>query len=122
MPRRRDNELLDQVGRRIQRLRLERGLTQRQLAEAVGVEPESVSRAETGSISFSLTNLSEVARVLCVGLGDLVDCERPAPPAPPPPQDHEELLRAFTALDATGRVAALGAVRGIGEALGARRG
>jgi transcriptional regulator with XRE-family HTH domain len=120
MARRRDQELLDQVGRRLQRLRGDRGLTQRQLAEAIGVEPESVSRAETGNISLSLTNFAEIARVLGTSVGDLVDCGRALPPAPPPPTEGEELLRTFCKLDATGRTAALGAVRGIAQAFSTR--
>lgn len=121
MARRRDQELLDQVGRRIQRLRAERGMTQRELAEAIGVEPESVSRAETGNISLSLTNLAEIARVLGLSLGDLVDCARPAPPPPPPRPEDEELLGTFCRMDPMGRAAALGAVRGIAAALATAR-
>lgn len=117
MARRRDQELLDEVGRRIQRLRIARDMTQRQLAEAIGVEPESVSRAETGAISLSLSNLAKVASALSVTIADVVDVARPQPPPPAPASDERELLTTFGRLDAIGRVAALGAVHGIARAL-----
>ncbi|MBP5194223.1 MAG: helix-turn-helix transcriptional regulator [Clostridia bacterium] len=37
----------ESMGKRIQRLRKERGLTQKQLADAVGVTPQAVSKWET---------------------------------------------------------------------------
>jgi transcriptional regulator with XRE-family HTH domain len=117
MVRRRDQQLLDEVGRRIQRLRSARDMTQRQLAEAIGVEPESISRAETGAISLSLSNLSKVAEALSVTVADVVDCARPQPPPPAPATDEQELLATYCRLDANGRRAALGAVRGIAQAL-----
>ncbi len=123
MARRRDQDLLDAIGRRIQRLRLERQLTQRQLAEAIGVEPESISRAETGAISLSLSNLFAVARALRVPLSALVDADLPLP-APEPGSDHGELVRLYDALDGNSRRALLGAARGIADELcpGWRRG
>lgn len=113
MARRRDQQLLDEVGRRISHLRTERAMTQQQLAEAIGVEPESISRAETGVISLSLTNLSKIAEVLSVSISDVVDCERPRPPPPMPASDEQELLTTFSRLNTDGRRAALGAVNGI---------
>ncbi len=114
MARRRDQDLLDRVGLRIRRLRDERGLTQRQLAEAVSLEPESISRAEAGAISLSLTSLAGVAAGLDVPLADLFDTARPSPPTAPPAE--LELLRLFRSLDPSLREAALGAVRGIARA------
>jgi transcriptional regulator with XRE-family HTH domain len=118
-PRRRDQDLLDRIGARLQRVRLARGLTQRALAEASGIEPESISRAETGAISLSLTNLARLAGVLGISIGELVDVERPLPePAQPP--DRGELLRLYEALDESGRRAVLGAARGISREWAAR--
>lgn len=111
MARRRDQDLLDSVGHRIQRLRTERGLTQRQLAEAVSLEPESISRAEAGAISLSLTSLAGVASGLDVPLADLFDTARPSPPTAPAAE--LELLRLFRGLDPVLQQAALGAVQGI---------
>lgn len=117
MARRRDQQLLDEIGRRIQRLRSARDMTQRQLAEAIGVEPESISRAETGAISLSLSNIAKIAEVLSVAIADVVDCARPQPAPPAPASDEQELIAAFCRLDGLGRAAALGAVKGIAHAL-----
>ena len=114
MARRRDQDLLDRLGLRIHRLRVDRGLTQRQLAEAVSVEPESISRAEAGAISLSLTSVAGVAVGLDVPLADLFESGRPSPPASPP--DEIELLRLFRSLEPSLRDAALGAVRAIAKA------
>lgn len=113
--RRRDQDLLDRVGARLQRLRLARGFTQRALAEAIDMEPESISRVETGAISLSLSNLVAVARVLQVSVNDLVAFDE-APPPPATPLDVAELLRLYTALEPGARALALGAMRGIAKA------
>lgn len=109
--RRRDQELLDRIGARVQRLRQERGFTQRALAEAMGVEPETISRAETGSISLSLSNVAVLAARLGVSMADVVGVD--PLPAPEQPADVGELLRLYGALDAAGRKALLGSARGI---------
>jgi hypothetical protein len=67
--------------------------------------------------SLSLSNLSKVAEALSVTVADVVDCARPQPPPPAPATDEQELLATYCRLDANGRRAALGAVRGIAQAL-----
>jgi transcriptional regulator with XRE-family HTH domain len=44
--------------------RRSRGLSQQQVGEAIGVEPETISRMETGVISPSLKRLYQLAVVL----------------------------------------------------------
>ena len=48
MPRKRDEDLLREVGRRVAQIRRVRGWTQEALAGAVGIEPVTLSRLETG--------------------------------------------------------------------------
>ena len=60
------------LGQRIARQRHAVGLTQAQLAEAVDVQPETVSRMENGSRSPSLGLLVRVAVALDVELHELV--------------------------------------------------
>lgn len=110
MPRRRDEELLREVGRRVGQTRRDRGWTQEALAEAVGIEPVTLSRLETGDRALSLTMLAQIADVLGVGLGDLVDVARPIPmPAQPP--EHAELLRLFAGLPPSAKDVVLRVVR-----------
>jgi len=52
------------VGAALAQQRRSRGLSQQQVAEAIGVEPETVSRMETGVISPSLKRLHQLAEVL----------------------------------------------------------
>lgn len=114
MPRRRDNTLLDEVGARIARLRRERRLSQEALAAKVGVQPESISRCETGATTLSLSNLVRVSEALDVSLGDLLDGGR-RPPAPERP-DLLELCRLYDSLDDGGRMLVMRVVRDVAAA------
>ena len=110
MPRFRDQQLLDLIGARLQLIRQERGLTQEALAELVDIQPESLSRAESGARALSLSNYSRVARALGVGLGDLVDVERPSPEPTDSPEDGE-LQRLWARIAPTRRAAILRILR-----------
>ena len=69
MPRKRDQELLRDIGQRVAKARTDRGFTQERLAEAVGIEPVTLSRWETGQRAVSVSTLAHIAEVLQVGLG-----------------------------------------------------
>ena len=97
MPKRRDQELLRQVGKRVAQARKERGWTQEQLAENVGIEPVTMSRWETGDRALSISTLSAISGCLEVSLGDLLDTERPVPQSELAPEEAE-LLRLFRSL------------------------
>jgi transcriptional regulator with XRE-family HTH domain len=56
------------IGTRIQAARRERGLTQDQLAQAVGVSRSAVAQWETGRAGQVTGNLSRIAAVLEVGV------------------------------------------------------
>ena len=73
---------MDQVkiGGFLRALRTEKGLTQEQLAEQVGVTRRSVSRWETGSNLPDLDVLLELADYYHVELRELLDGERKAVP------------------------------------------
>ena len=94
MPRRRDQDLLRKVGQRVAKARRNRGWTQEQLAEAIGIEPVTLSRWETGDRALSLSTLAAVAARLEVSLGDLLDVGRPVP-EPDHAPDEAELLRLY---------------------------
>ena len=67
---------LIKVGAFLQTLRKEKGLTQEQLAEQVGVARRTVSRWETGSNMPDLDILLELADFYSVGLREILDGER----------------------------------------------
>ncbi len=97
MPRRRDEDLLKDVGRRLARIRKDRGWTQEQLADKIGIAPVTLSRLETGARAMSLSSLSTIARTLEVGLGDVLDTAAPPPAQHIPPRENE-MLRLFREL------------------------
>lgn len=66
----------NRTGSFIAELRQERGMTQRQLADALLVSDKAVSRWETGRGMPDIENLEELARVLDVGIAELLRGER----------------------------------------------
>lgn len=60
-----------QIGERIRAARQDRGWTQEQLAEAVGVSRSAVAQWETGRAGQLTGNLSRIAEVLSVGIEHL---------------------------------------------------
>lgn len=114
MPRRRDEQLLRTLGARIQAIRLDRGLTQEQMARMVELRPATISRLECGALNTSLANLSRIAVVLEVGLSELLDVELDVPAATTPP-DEQALLSAYRSLDEERRRIALRLVEGLGR-------
>ena len=77
-----DEATLNEIGERISRLRLERGWTQSDLAEAAAVSKSTIERLESGS-SAQLSNLLRALRAL----GMLENLEQLLPPSSPSPID-----------------------------------
>ncbi|WP_205571789.1 helix-turn-helix domain-containing protein [Arthrobacter celericrescens] len=63
---------LDQVGERLKRLRIKRGITLTALAETTGISKSTLSRLETGQRKPSLELLLPLAQTYRVPLDDLV--------------------------------------------------
>lgn len=61
-----------EIGNRIKLLRLERKVTQKDIAEAIGVSPVSVQRFEYGSVRPSLDTLIALADFFDVSIDYLV--------------------------------------------------
>jgi transcriptional regulator with XRE-family HTH domain len=59
-----DEAVLSELGGRLAQVRLERNLTQAQLAEQAGVSKRTVERLESGSVATQLTGFIRVCRVL----------------------------------------------------------
>lgn len=114
MPRKRDEDLLREVGRRVAQVRRDRGWTQEALAEAVGIEPVTLSRLETGDRALSLTMLAGMADALGVTLAELVDTGRTVP-VPVLAPDEAELVRLFGSLAPSARDVVLRVARELGQ-------
>ena len=71
-------EVLEYFSSNVRRLRLERGMTQEALAEAIGIELRSFQRIEAATANPSITVLINLADVLRVKPGVLFEeTERP---------------------------------------------
>jgi transcriptional regulator with XRE-family HTH domain len=65
------DEYLINVGHIIKRYRTERGFTQARLAEAIGVEPNTVQRYEYGELHLPLCKAARIAEILNFSLDEL---------------------------------------------------
>lgn len=76
---------------RLAALRMERGMSQSDLAQELGVTRQTVSRWEQGLMTPSTDRLIDVARVFHMSLDELVNGAPPAPEGAeaPPPADGE---------------------------------
>jgi len=80
-PEMNDASLLSELGERLAHARLERNLTQAELAEQAGVAKRTVERLESGEVAAQLSGFLRVCRVL--GLLDRFDALIPeAKPSP----------------------------------------
>ena len=59
-----DKAVLSELGGRLARVRLDRNLTQAQLAEQAGISKRTVERLETGSVATQVSGFIRVCRVL----------------------------------------------------------
>lgn len=83
------------IGYRIQQARRERGMTQEQLAERIGVSVGYISQIERGYSKVSLDRLSELAVELGCDMATLVGGAAPASVG----YRQEELLEKYARLD-----------------------
>ena len=68
-----EKTLLKKYGQRIKQLRLEKGLSQQELAAVLDIEKSSLSRLEAGKKNSKLYTLYKVAKALEVPLSKLLD-------------------------------------------------
>jgi transcriptional regulator with XRE-family HTH domain len=83
-----DDAVLSELGGRLAQVRLERNLTQAQLAEQAGVSKRTVERLESGSVATQLSGFIRVCRVL-----DLVERFDLLVPVPVPSPVEQLKLR-----------------------------
>lgn len=78
------------VGRRIAELRRERDMTQQELAEALSVTRQYITRVEGGYENLSIGNLVYFAEALGAEIGDLFTkaADVPRRPGRPPKKAH----------------------------------
>jgi transcriptional regulator with XRE-family HTH domain len=74
------------IGRAIRKKRLQKGLTQRQVAAACGVKPSYIARIENGRANFTISKLLSIAAVLQVPPYGLFDTKPLVPYRQKPPR------------------------------------
>lgn len=79
-------------GENLKRIRMERQLTQEQLAELLGTSKQVISRYENGQRSPKVSIVDEYARKLGVSISELTGVNR-APSHPDPVMAEREALR-----------------------------
>lgn len=79
-------------------LRKEQGLTQLELAEAVHVTRQAVSRWEVGTSVPTTENLACLSRIYGVSVDDLLNGREEPPKKEPPPADAGKAAKRWTAL------------------------
>lgn len=92
------------LGAHISRLRKDRGLTQAELARAIGVSQQAVFAYELGERRVSVLLLTRIARVFAIPVEELVGMARPVrvPKARISPRSihHAERLQALSKTEA----------------------
>lgn len=99
-----DDHILAELGERLARLRLDKNLTQSELAQQAGVGLRTVQRLEAGAVATQLSGLLRVCRVL--GVIDRLDALIPESIASPMAQlkQHGKLRMRATGKPLTSNV------------------
>ena len=72
----RDNNSLEQIGQNIKHYRIERGLTQKQLAEMISCSRNHLQRVETASSKPTVGLLLDLSEVLNVPVEQLMEIRK----------------------------------------------
>ena len=113
-----DDDFYRSLAARVRRLREDRGWTQEELAQAIGIEPATLCRYETAKQTFPLGVLRRVAASLRVPLAHLVADSSAATPATrmadaPTYDRHAELIGVWREIPAARRKLALRILRAL---------
>lgn len=67
-----NSKVIGDIGNRVRKIRMQRKLTQRELAEKVMVSSSSITRLEKGQTMVSVFTIIEIAKVLEVPISDIL--------------------------------------------------
>jgi len=70
-------DLLVNIGKNIRFYRTRKGLSQKELADAIGVAPTQFNRLELGATNFSIITLVKVSKALGISLDMIVYGDKP---------------------------------------------
>ncbi|PIF69463.1 helix-turn-helix domain-containing protein [Flavobacterium sp. 2] len=75
MKKEEDIKFLKAFGQNLKKKRTEKGFTQEQLSNDLGVEISQISRVERGVLNTSVLNIKKIATALNIAVTDLFDFE-----------------------------------------------
>lgn len=67
-----DSIILRSIGEKIREIRLQKKLTQKELAFILDIEISQITRIETGKINTSIINLIKIAKALEINISELL--------------------------------------------------
>lgn len=67
----RSEEVMAMFGQNVRKIRLDKGLTQEELAESAGISQVQIARIEAGKINTSISTVVAIAKALGVKEGEL---------------------------------------------------
>jgi transcriptional regulator with XRE-family HTH domain len=108
-PKKHDIEV--EIGARIRALRLQKGWTQQQLADALSVTYQQAHKYERGINRVSASRLGDIAAIFDVGPADLLPGSELPTSAGPRERMALEMSRAIAALDEREQAAVMALVR-----------
>ena len=104
--------LKDEVAKNLLFYRKRAGLTQKELADKLGVRNTAVSNWESGNNSVDIETLFAAAKIFGVSLSEMYG-KYGEGPSSSLLSDEQELLDAYRSMNSEGQAAALAAVRGL---------
>ena len=106
------------IAENIKRLRLERGMTQEQLARAIGKTRTTITQYESGWAQPRMGAVEDLARVFGVTKSEIIEDRRTEHAYISMDPGRDELLALWDNLDARGREAVLAVARSLSPAGG----
>lgn len=106
------SKLAASLGKRIRERRLQLKLTQSGLAEQIGIDPETVSRIERGTVLPGLLRLEEIATALKTGVSGLL-----ANASSLPDDQAQQIVAMLRGMDEQDRLLVLDSMKRFGEYL-----
>lgn len=67
-----DQEFLEKLGQRIAELRKEKGMTQVEFAEKLGIQRTALTRIETGNVNTTILMMRRIIEILGVDFASLI--------------------------------------------------
>ena len=83
---------MEELSKRLQRLRKQAGLTQEEIADRFGISPQAISKWETGASAPDISILVELAEMYRVSVDELLGKDRDKTVVLPP-EERKDILK-----------------------------